>query len=120
MNTIDYDCWGHCCKCHRDLTLTQVIDSVPTKRLSVDYDETEYLLDNGSKMRVAICKQCKDTLNGKDEPEIMACVKRGWKKELESLHHWSEEKKSAYMEKYGKLKIVGKPVKEVKIKEVKI
>ena len=125
MNTIDYDCFGHCVFCHKDMIITQIIDNVPMKRFSIEYDETEYLLDNGSKMRVAICKPCKAKLTEKDTPEIMECVKRGWKKELTQLS-WSEEKKNDYIERYDKLNIVSKPIKEIivdtfedKIKEVK-
>jgi hypothetical protein len=114
MNTVDFDCFGHCVKCHRDLIQTQIIDSVPTKRFSVDYDETEYELDNGSKMRVAICKPCKAKLTEKDSPEVMACVKRGWKKEIEQLD-WSDKKKADYSLKYDNLNIVSEPIKEVEV-----
>ena len=105
-NTIDYDKFGHCIKCHRNLIVEQIIDQKPTKRFLPDYSEKEYVLDDGSRMRVAVCKQCKETLTDKDTPYIMKTVIAGWKKELETLHHWTEEKKEKYMDKYGKLKIV--------------
>ena len=104
--------------CHKDMVIEQIIDNVPTKRFTVEYDETEYTLDDGSKMRVAICKPCKYKLKDKDAKEIMDCVKRGWKKELESLHHWSEEKKITYMEQYDKLNIVSKPKLEVEVEPI--
>ena len=109
------------------MIITQIIDNVPTKRFSIDYGEVEYILDNGSKMRVAICKNCKVDLKDKDTKEVMECVKRGWKKELESLHNWSEDKKADYIQRYDKLSIIGKTIADVetetleeKLKGVKI
>jgi hypothetical protein len=105
MNTIDYDKFGHCIKCHKNMIIEQVIDNEVRKRMSTDYREVEFLLSSGSRMRVAICKDCQETLSEKEHNSIMECVVNGWKKELEELHHWSKEKKDNYMETYGKLTI---------------
>ena len=105
MSTIDFDKFGHCVKCHRDLRIEQIIDGKPEMRFSPDYSETEYLLDNGSKMRVAVCKQCKETLTQEDHPVIMDCVVKGWKIEVDALP-WSADKKETYLDNYSQLNIV--------------
>ena len=100
-----YDAYGHCVICHRNLIYEQVIGQKVTKRFSTDYDETEYLLDDGSKMRVAICKPCKAVITDKDSKKVMDCVKAGWVEEVKTLL-WSEEKKKDYLERYNKKEIV--------------
>jgi hypothetical protein len=82
---VTYDKYGHCVLCHKDMIYEQVIGQKVTKRFSVDYDETEYLLDDNSK--------------------IMKSVQEGWEEEVKTLP-WKEEKKKAYLDRYGKLEIV--------------
>ena len=72
------DEYGYCVLCHRNLRYEQVINDKPMMRFSTDYDETEYLLDDGSKMRVAICKPCKNTLLTEHNSMVMDSVKAGW------------------------------------------
>jgi len=105
---IDYDRHGHCVVCHEDMLYTQIIDGEPQVRLGPLYAETEYLLDDGSKMRVAICRDCKNTLKDDDEEKgrIMDCVFKGWEHELKVYSHWDKEKKDAYLREYSKKKIV--------------
>ena len=102
---ITYDRYGHCVVCHKNMIYEQVIGQKVTKRFSVDYSETEYLLDDGSKMRVAICKPCKEKLTEADAPMIMECVKSGWVEEVKTLP-WAEHKKKAYLDRYSKREIV--------------
>jgi len=105
---IDYDRHGHCVVCHEDMFYMQIIDSKPQQRLSTLYSEMEYLLDDGSKMRVAICRDCKANLKDDDEEKgrIMDCVFKGWKHEVDKYSHWDKDKKKDYFEKYSKKKIV--------------
>jgi len=105
---IDFDKHGHCVVCHEDMLYTQVIDGEPQRRLGPLYDETEYMIDDGSKMRVAICRDCKGTLKDDDEEKkrIMDCVFKGWKHELKGYNSWSEEKKKEHLKVYSKKKIV--------------
>jgi hypothetical protein len=102
---VTYDKYGHCVLCHKDMIYEQVIGQKVTKRFSVDYDETEYLLDDNSRMRVAICKPCKEGITEKDNDKIMKSVQEGWEEEVKTLP-WKEEKKKAYLDRYGKLEIV--------------
>jgi hypothetical protein len=122
---MDWDKYGHCVKCHKNMLIEQAIDGKVQQRFTTDYSETEYLLDDGSKMRVAICVDCKRGLTEKDIPKIMECVKKGWEVEVKDLKHWSEEKKTNYIKTYSKKEIVTHseniPVDtlELKLKEYK-
>ena len=104
-----YDVFGHCVKCHKNMLIWQIIDNVPVNRFKPDYSETTFLLDNGTKMRVAICKSCKENLNEGDNKEIMRSVVDGWKHEVETYvkqGKWDEDKKNNYLRDYQDLAIV--------------
>lgn len=103
------DSYGHCVKCHRNLLQEAVIDGKIQERLSPDYSETEYMIDDGSRMKVAICKKCKvDLKDTKEEKQyIIDCVIEGWKKEINDTK-WDKEKKDKNIERYSKKKIVCK------------
>lgn len=105
---IDYDRHGHCVVCHEDMYYTQIIDNKPQQRLSPLYGEIEYLLDDGSKMRVAVCNDCKGELKNDEEEttRIMDCVFKGWRHELDKYSHWDNDKKKKYLKEYSKRKIV--------------
>ena len=105
---IDYDKHGHCVICHEDMLYTQIIDSKPQQRLGALYSEVEYMLNDGSKMRVAVCIPCKDTLRDDDEEKsrVMDCVFKGWEHELRKYSHWDKLKKKNYLKEYSKKKIV--------------
>ena len=103
---IEFDKYGHCCVCHKDMLIEQVIDGKVQKRFTPNYAETEYLLSDGSRMRVAVCEQCKARLSEKDDVKIMECVKKGWIVELDNLKHWTEERKAKHLNRYLKLEII--------------
>ena len=126
---INYDKFGFCCLCHKQMVIEEVIDSKVQIRFTPEYIEEEFLLDNGSRMRVAMCIQCKQSYSDKENDKIMQSVVSGWEKEVEVLN-WNEEKKEKYRKDYYELKIVtksfGKPLdilekalKEFKDKKVK-
>ena len=107
---IDYDKHGHCVICHEDMLYTEVIDNKPQKRLGPLYSEIEYLLDDGSKMRVAICLNCKNDIkdDGEEKVRVRDCVFKGWKNEVKDIKTWDKKRKDDYLKKYGKLKIVSR------------
>ena len=105
--TVIADRFGHCVKCHRNLIYEQIIGDKPVSRFDTDYSEAEYLLDDGSKMRVAICKPCKETLSEEDNVSIMDCIKAGWTEEVEKLN-WTAEKKQVHLDRYSKLEIISR------------
>ena len=104
-DAIDWDAYGHCVICHKNMAFKQVIGMKEVKRFSPDYCEGEYLLDDGSKMLVAMCQACKAKTTEEDLPKIMDTVIRGWGQEVEKLE-WSKEKQSNYMDRYSQLNIV--------------
>ena len=105
---LDYDCFGHCCLCHKNMLVEEVIGGKVQMRFLPDYDETEYLLDDGSKMRVALCKPCKSQLSEKHHDKVMGSIIKGWRVEVDNLKHWDKAKKDAYMEIYSQKQIVCK------------
>ena len=105
-DTIDFDKFGHCVLCHKNMLIKQIVDGKEIERLTADYTEAEYMLDDGSKMRVAMCKDCKSKLNEEDNIKIMKCVIRGWQEEVKNIKHWDEKRKSDYLDKYSSREIV--------------
>lgn len=111
--SIDYDLHGHCVNCHKNMIYDQVIDEKVQKRYAPDYTEKEFLLEDGSRMRVALCLTCANDIKPKDHKKIMDCVIKGWDKETDELvksplfPHWTQEHKDKHMEQYSKKKIVG-------------
>ena len=99
------DKYAHCVRCEKNMLETQFVDGKIQPRLSPDYREAQYLLDDGTKMRVALCIQCKAGLTVEDEPEIMDCVYNGWVEETKALK-WGKEKREKYLKEYKKRKII--------------
>ena len=108
---IDYDKFGFCVFCHRNMTIEQVIDGKVQIRFIPEYIEEQFLLDDGSRMRVAMCVTCKENYTKQDHNKIMQSVIDGWEKELE-VSKWTEEKKQDYRDRYYKLNLVTKTYKK--------
>lgn len=102
---ITYDKFGYCSFCHRNLLVKKLVNGKEENVLGSEYDEKEYDLSDGSKMKVAICKTCLLTVTDADKPKIMDSIIRGWEKELDSLPHWSAKQKEDYMARYSKLEM---------------
>lgn len=108
------DRYGHCVNCHRNLITEKVVDGKVINIFSPDKDETEFLIDDGSRMRVCICKQCKgsiDLSNEEKQSEIMEAVVNGWQLEIdtmisESRKGWDKDKGKSYMKNYSNKKII--------------
>jgi hypothetical protein len=103
--TMDWDKFGHCVMCHKNMLVKQIVGQKEIMRFTPEYTEGEFLLDDGSKMNVALCKSCKENMTEKDEEKIMDCVIRGWEQEIKECD-WTPEKQKDYMDRYSKLKIV--------------
>jgi hypothetical protein len=109
VNTIDRDQYGHCIMCHQNLRYKKVVDGQETDLMKPEYDETDFLLNNNSKMRVVVCKPCKNVLKPADEAGIMDKVVKGWEWELKVLQdekRWAKEKCDTYLKSYRRLRIV--------------
>ena len=90
------DKFGHCVNCGLDMVKETVVnDNKGMRKIDMftsDHDETQYLLDDGTTMRVAMCKSCKAVLDLIDTKSIMDTVINGWKEELKTLP-WDKDKK---------------------------
>jgi hypothetical protein len=115
------DKFGHCINCGKNLIVERVMKTFTGMELKKvflpDYDQIQVVLDDGSKMRITMCKPCKGKLEEKDYPKIMKSVIAGWQKEVDNIPHWSKEKKENHMKVYKKKKIKEK-VKDFKFEEV--
>lgn len=100
------DKFGHCVVCHKNMLVEKIIDQKVQKVFTNDYSETKFLLNDGSTMRVAICKECKKT--DYKTKDIMKTVFNGWKNEIEEnkTGFWTKEKKEKYIKDYSKKEIV--------------
>ncbi len=114
MNVDDIDKFGHCCVCHKNLMVKRVVDGKVADMFTPFYDETVFLLNNGSQMQVTICKTCKsanDLSDRKVHNNIMAAVMKGWELETdllvkdESNPEWTKEKGEQYLDNMRKLSI---------------
>lgn len=80
-NTDNIDRFGHCVICHRYMISTRVIDGKPQIFLQPEYDQTEFLMNNGSRLVVCLCKICENTYDLTDpkiHTEVMDSCKKGW------------------------------------------
>jgi len=103
-----------CRNCGKLLQTTQYVDRQIVTRLTPDYRETQYVMSDGSKMRVAVCQEC---LKGEvSQDKIIKTVKKDWDKALELKYGKKEATELA--KAYADVKIV-KEVGEVETKPVK-
>lgn len=113
MSNIDK--YGHCCVCHRNLIIERVSDGEVIQMFIPDREETEFLLDDGSRMRVCICRSCKMTIDFNEKKicdKIMESVINGWQAEVDTLvadekrPEWDNERAKKHMKVYGEKKIL--------------
>src|SRR3990167_2783237 len=106
MKNKNIDKYGHCVICHRNLIIERVVDGIVMNVFLPEKEETQFLLDDGSRMRVCICRDCKTEANLNDEStqiEIMEAVIAGWQLEVDEMvkeGKWVKEKGSEHMSKY--------------------
>lgn len=119
MEEIRIDKFGHCVLCHRMLIEQKVIDHKVQFVFNSDHAETEFLLNDGSRMRVCMCKPCqqtRDLSSSQTKEEIMEAVKNGWQLEVNALVKgikkddgqiikWSQDQADKHMEEYRKKSI---------------
>lgn len=111
MNTDDIDKFGHCVVCHQNLLTKRVVDGKVVDMFLPTYDETMFLLDNGSQMQVTICKTCKETTDLFDptvHDNIMQAIQKGWELETKLLvdnNTWTKEHGDNYLNTMSELSI---------------
>lgn len=75
------DVYGHCCLCHNNLIVPRIVDNKQEMMFSTEFDQTEFVISNNSRMVVCICKSCKSNIDLSDPTthgRIMESVKLGW------------------------------------------
>ena len=114
MNTDNIDRFGHCVVCHKNLITKRVVDGKVIDMFLPTHDHTDFLLDNGSLMKVCMCKPCKqnvDLKSTKVQNYIMEACLKGWELETKGLiadeakPNWNEDTAKIYLDKMAKLKI---------------
>lgn len=79
------DKFGHCSLCHENLLVPRVVGGKEIMTFTPDFDQTEFVISNKSKMIVCMCKACKskaDLSSATVQENIMKSVKLGWDGEL--------------------------------------
>lgn len=105
--TVVPDRYGYCVKCHKSLMTKKVVNGEVKMVFLPERTESTVILDDGSKMRVCICKSCKVNLKDSDFRGIMDSVIEGWKEEVRNIN-WPEKKKREYLKRYSKRRIIAK------------
>lgn len=80
------DKYGHCVICHKNLILPRVVGGEQVMMFTAQFDQTEFVISNNSRMVVCMCKKCKSKVDLSDSDThkiIMNTVKLGWDGELE-------------------------------------
>jgi len=108
------DRFGFCVLCHKNLITERVVDNQVIKMFLPIHGHADFMLDNGSIMKVCICNPCKESVDLNDEQihkNIMEAVQKGWELETKALiadnnyPDWNEESGKAYLERMSKLNI---------------
>lgn len=100
-----------CYLCNAPMLLERVIDGKLEKVLHPEHDETEFFINNGSRMPVIVCLSCQKSadLNSQDVHQtIMNNVIDGWKQEQNYLvekKHISRDRADFCIAEHSKLKI---------------
>ena len=90
--------YGFCLCCDK-----KILDDCPTcgsKRKTGDYTEVLLDLTNGSKMPIAVCLGCKDSVYHEDKIKVMQAVRDGWRREHDKLR-WTPEQREQYWAVHG-------------------
>lgn len=93
------DKFGHCCYCSEYLLVKCIVDGKVIEMFKPTYDDTMFLLNDGSQMQITICKKCKESIDLENEnihSEIMDAVYKGW--ELETAKLVNDENYPNYTE----------------------
>ena len=102
MNTDNIDKFGHCVVCHKNLITKRIVDGIVQEMFLPIHDHAEFMLDNGSLMKVCMCKPCKESTDLTDatvQDNIMQAVRKGW--ELEVAVLVADDKQPVWTKEYG-------------------
>lgn len=103
---IDYDKYGHCAMCHKRLIKTAMTSDGPVEMFTSDHGEREFLLSDGSRMRVTMCKKCQKEFTETDADKLMTSIYKGWYIETQYIKKWDDDKRRDYLYGYLQKEIV--------------
>ncbi len=116
---MSHDRPGCCVICHKNMLRDRTVGGKVLRVFDGDYRVMNYILNDGSNMRVVICEADLikyEGLSVKDkeevDKEVMGRVYAGWEYETQLLvankdkPQWDDKKKKEYLEKYKGLRIV--------------
>ena len=97
--------YGVCLCCETEIL--SACKECGSKRPNGKYTEVLMKLSDGSRMPIAVCMDCKESVWNEDKELIMQAVRDGWEREHDKMN-WSKEKRDHYWRTHGKeaLKIV--------------
>lgn len=75
------DEYGHCVLCHDNLLVPRVVGGKQIMTFTPEFDQTEFVISNKSRMVICICKGCKESADLADRDihnNIMESVISGW------------------------------------------
>lgn len=78
------DRYGHCCVCAKNLILPRIVGGKEIMMFTPEFDQTEFVISNKSRMVVCMCKKCKsniDLTHPDTHKKVMKRVKLGWDNE---------------------------------------
>ena len=110
---IDYSFPGLCSLCHKEIAefagSRQVADGVfrpIITRIKGIAREVDFKLDDGSSMRIAMCKTCEEAFVPEDTQPLMESEINGWQHEVSEVVAWGDSKKRRHMKVYAKRHII--------------
>lgn len=103
-NPLDYDKFGHCTICSKNLVSEVAINGKIESRFTPDFNEVKLILSDNSKMRVCMCSECKNNFSQDKYVGVMNKVKKAWEMEVDKLN-WDDQRKSSHIERMNQLSI---------------
>jgi len=111
---MDYDKYGHCVSCHKFMVVEKNINGKMIRMFTPEKTSLQVMLNDSSRMRVAMCVECKKNTKESDLPDVMASVYRGWQEEVKFLvdskkdnhKQWTREVGNKYLARQKLLEIV--------------
>lgn len=82
---MEVDAYGHCVLCHSNLIVPRIVGGKEIMTFTPEFDQTEFVISNKSRMVVCMCKPCKaanDLSDSKIHNKIMKSVIAGWDAEM--------------------------------------
>lgn len=95
---------GYCCNC--DAKILDLKQKDITKRRLENYAETFLKLNDGSLMKIAVCKKCEAEMNAEMAGSIMKRHHKSWQREIKESQVIPENKKPEALKRHNSLEAV--------------